>query len=267
MPKIKLKDISLYYEIYGKGTPLLLIAGLASDSASWIGVIKDFAPYFQTIVFDNRGSGRSDVGDEGCTITLMAQDAIQMLDLLKIKQAHVLGHSMGGYIAQELAVNYPGRIAKLILGSTAPVSSKRNNILYAEMYNRLKKEGHSEAFFRMWADWLFSPGRIADSSFIEVFIKNTMKYPYLQGPDGFKNQIDAIASFDARDKIKAIKAKTLILEGKSDILITPQESEILAGGINNSVFKLLDGVAHCMHMENPGLFTDTVLQFLNSAES
>lgn len=264
MPKVKLKDISLYYEIHGTGAPLLLISGLGSDSSSWSGVVKEFSSYFQTIVFDNRGSGRSDIVHKKCTVSIMAEDVIKLLDFLKIEQAHIAGHSMGGYIAQELAINFPDRIDRLILESTAAVSSKRNNALFNDMYRQLKREGPSEAWIKRWTFWLFSPKLFTDSLFIEAFVKNSAEYSYVQKANGFKSQIDAIASFDVRNKIGTIKANALILEGKADILITPEDAEILAKNIGNSIFKLLDDAAHCIHIENPKLFTDAVLEFLNT---
>jgi pimeloyl-ACP methyl ester carboxylesterase len=264
MPKVKLKDISLYYDVYGKGNPLLLIAGLGSDNASWLGVVKELSMYFKVIIFDNRGSGRSDVPPGAYTIRNMADDAIKLLDFLQIKQAHIIGHSMGGYIAQELAINYPERLDKLILESTAPVSSKRNNILFEDICSQLKKEGNSEAWIKRWTFWLFSPKLFTNNAFINAFVGNSLQYPYLQKADGFKSQTDAIALFDMRDRIGAIKAKTLILEGKDDILITPEEAEMLANGIPGSIYQLLKDVAHCIHIENPKLFTSAVLPFLNS---
>jgi pimeloyl-ACP methyl ester carboxylesterase len=264
MPKVKLNDISLYYEAYGSGEPLLLIAGLGSDSASWLGVVKEFSSYFQTIVFDNRACGRSETAQKECTVRRMAQDAIELLDFLEIKQTHVIGHSMGGYIAQELAINYPERINKLILESTAPISSKRNNLLFEEIYCQLKKQGHCRAWFESWVPWLFSPRLISDNAFVNTFIENSVKYPYLQKADDFRSQIEAIASFDARGKISAIKSETLILEGKDDILITPQESETLAKNIPKSIFQPLNGVAHSVHIENPELFINVVLRFLGA---
>ena len=264
MPKAKLNNLSLYYEINGKGTPLLLICGLGSDSSSWQGVAKEFSSYFQTIVFDNRGSGRSGVIHGKCTISKMAQDVIKLLDFLKIEQTHVVGHSMGGYIAQDLAVHYPDRVCILILESTASVSSKRNNALFLDMYDQFKREGPSEAWIKRWTFWLFSPRLFNDRSFVDAFVRNSVKYPYLQSVGGFKSQVDAIVSFDARERIDAIKAKTLVLEGKDDILITPEEAEMLAKSISESTFQLLKGVAHSIHIENQKLFTDTVLEFLNS---
>ena len=91
-----------------------------------------------------------------------------------------------------------------------------------------------------------------------------MEYPYLQKTDGFKSQIDAIASFDARDEINTIKAETLVLEGRDDILMPPEEARVLAKNIRKSIFRLLDGVAHCIHIEDPKLFTGAVLEFLDS---
>ncbi len=262
MSKVKLKDISLYYEIYGNGAPLLLIGGLGSDSASWLGVVNEFAKYFQTIIFDNRGCGRSDVVHGECTASQMAEDSIKLLDFLKIEKAHIIGHSLGGYIAQELAIKYPERVSKLVLESTASISSKRNNVLFEDIYSQLKREGHSKEWFKRWAFWLFAPKFFEDSNFIDTFIENSIKYPYLQTKEGYKSQLDAIISFDARDKLREIKAKTLVLEGKYDILITPEEVETLAKSIQGSVFQLLEDVAHCIHIENPKLFTDTVLNFL-----
>lgn len=266
MPEIKTDDGLFYYEVHGKGEPLLLIAGLGSDSSSWVTVIKILSTQFRTIVFDNRGTGRSDAMQRPYSIGHMAGDVLRLLDHLKIGYAHVIGHSMGGYLAQELAINYPGRVGKLILVSTAPVSSQRNNTLFKDMYSQLKREGCSAAWIKKWISWLFSPRLISDTSFIETFIKNSVEYPYAQKAKGFKGQVEAVASFDARGKIGSIRAKTLILEGKDDILITPQEAGTLAQNIPGSIFRLLDDVAHCIHIENPKLFIDTVLEFLNSTK-
>lgn len=264
MPRKHPKNRSLYYETRGKGHPLLLIAGLGSDNSSWAGISGKLAKCFQVITFDNRGSGRSGAPGRRYTIRLMADDAKNLLERLGIKKCHVIGHSMGGYIAQELAINYPDRVGKLILAGTAGVSSRRNNILFEDFYKQLKKEGPSEAWFEKWAHWLFPRTLFTRGSFVRTFIKNSIKYPYLQKTSGFKGQMEAIMSFDSRGRTGAIKAKTLVLEGQRDILITPKEAKALAKGIPGSKFKLLEGMAHSMHIENPRLFTSSVLEFLKS---
>lgn len=264
MSSVELRNVSLYYEIYGKGFPLLLIAGLGSDCSGWALPVKDFAKYFRTILFDNRCSGRSNSKEKKFAISNMADDVIQLLDYLNIDKTHIVGYSMGGFIAQEIAIKYPERISKLVLVSTASVISKRNYLLFNEIYKQLKREGNSEAWIKRWAFWLFSSKFFDDKNNIETFARNFLNYPYKQKASEFKSQLDAIASFDSRRKTKKIKAKTLVISGNEDLLITPEESRILSKGISNSKFKILKGVAHYVYIEHPRLFSRTVLEFLKT---
>ncbi len=262
MPKAKLKNISLYYEIYGKGQPLLLISGLNSDNASWVGVCAKLAKFFSVIVFDNRGSGRSDAPNKKYSIREMAVDAAGLLDYLRIKKCHVVGHSMGGYIAQDLAIDYFECVGKLILEATASVSSARNNALFNDFLRRFEKNQDNEALMRAWSYWLFSPKKFEEKGYIAAFIKEASAYPYLQSVEGFKGQISAMTSFDSRLKAKNIKAKTLVIAGSDDILIYPAESMQLAKSIKGSVFEEIKGAGHCVHVEKPDLFTAKVIRFL-----
>lgn len=264
MPKIKLGNLVFYYEVNGSGDPLLLIAGLGSDNSSWLSVLKELSLNFRTIVFDNRGCGRSDILPGAYAISDMADDVVKLLDALGIKQLHVIGHSMGGYIAQELAVRYPRRVGKLVLESTASVSSKRNNILFEDFLKQLRKGDDFEAWIRGWAFWLFSPKSFLRPGLVDTFIKQAVEYPYRQHADGLSGQVAAIASFDARGKVKTIKAKTLVIEGEDDILIVPQEAKALAESIERSDFRLLKDTGHAVHIENPALFTKNVLRFLRT---
>lgn len=262
MPKVKLNTISLYYETHGKGHPVLLISGINSDNANWAGVCGKLAKHFRVIALDNRASGRSDTPDNKYSIREMADDATGLLDHLQIKKCHVIGHSMGGYIAQELAIYYPERVDKLILEATAPISSARNNMLLRDFLKRFEKDCDNEALMRLWTCWLFSPKIFERKNYIETFIKNASAYPYLQSAKGFKSQIDAIASFNACDEIKNIKAKTFVIIGSDDILIYPAESMRLVKGIKGSVFEKIKDTGHCVHVEKPDVFADKVIQFL-----
>ena len=259
---MKKDGISLYYETQGKGYPLLLISGLNADNASWSGVCGKLAKHFRVIAFDNRGSGRSGAADKICSIRQMADDTIGLLDRLHIKKCHVIGHSMGGYVAQKMAICYPERIEKLILEATAPVSSDRNNMLFNDFLKRFEKDHDNEALMRSWTYWSFSPKTFENKNYIKAFVKNASAYPYLQSAEGFRGQIDAIASFNACAEIKYIKAKTFVIMGSDDILIYPEESRKLVKAIKGSVFEKIKDTGHCLHVENPDVFTAKVIKFL-----
>ena len=244
-----------------------MISGLNSDNASWAGVYDKLAKHFRVIVFDNRASGRSDTPKNRYSIREMADDAIGLLDHLQIKKCHVIGHSMGGYIAQELAIYYPERVGKLVLEATAPVSSKRNNVLFNDFLKRFEKDRDNEALMRSWTYWSFSPKTFERKNYIATFIKNASAYPYLQSAQDFKSQIDAIESFNTRAEIKNIKAKTFVIIGSDDILVYPSESMKLVEGIKGSIFERIKDAGHCVHVENPEVFTSKVIRFCKLGSS
>ena len=119
MPRTRVGDIHLHYDVSGDGEPLLLIVGYGGSSANLLPeYVADFARTFRTITFDNRGTGQSDRYDGPTSIVEMADDAAALLDALGVRRAHVMGTSMGGYIAQELALHYPDKVAGLVLACT-----------------------------------------------------------------------------------------------------------------------------------------------------
>jgi len=118
MPKAKIGEIQIYYEEYGQGTPLVMILGMGQDIATWDFQISEFSKYFRLIVFDNRDSGRSSRCSKTYTMEAMARDTIGLMDYLEIGRAHLLGTSMGGMIAQQIALMTPERVRRLIFAST-----------------------------------------------------------------------------------------------------------------------------------------------------
>ena len=118
MPKAKIGEIQIYYEEYGQGTPLVMILGMGQDTATWDFQISEFSKHFRLIVFDNRDSGRSSRCSETYTMEAMARDTIGLMDYLEIDRAHLLGTSMGGMIAQQIALMAPERVRRLIFAST-----------------------------------------------------------------------------------------------------------------------------------------------------
>lgn len=262
MPNVELNGASIYYEISGSGQPVLLIAGLSTDSSGWLDVARRLSSKYRVVAFDNRGVGRSQSLPESYSVSQMADDALGLLDCLQIERAHLIGHSMGGFIAQDIAVRRPERVIKLILESSAPVSPARVVDLFEGFYLTLKRDGDYEAWIRNWAVWLFAPKRLNNRAFVERFVSYALRHPYRQKIEDFKRQIDAIALFNLQDKIGQIKAETLVVEGTYDKLITPDEAKALADGIPGAEYRLLTETAHCIHVEDLPLFADTVMNFL-----
>lgn len=262
MPKVKLNNISIYYEAYGRGEPVLLIPGLNADNASWYDVYQKFMKHFRVIGIDNRASGRSDVPDKPYTIRDMADDAIGLLDHLKIKKCHVIGHSMGGYITQQMAIHYPARVGKIVLEATAAGSTARNKTLIRDLLEQFEKDNDNVRLSRSWSYWLFSQKTFERNNYIETYIKHASTYPYLQSAKGFRSQAEAIGRFNVRDGLKKIRARALVIAGSDDILIYPSQSKELARSIKGSVYDEIKGAGHCVHVEKPALFASKVIKFL-----
>jgi pimeloyl-ACP methyl ester carboxylesterase len=119
MPTTSVNGIKLYYEVHGKGKPFILIQGLGGGHQAWFLQVQALKKHFRVITFDNRGTGRSkQLSGEPYTIKTMADDVIGLMDDLGFDKAHILGLSLGGMIAQEIAISYPHRVDKIILCNT-----------------------------------------------------------------------------------------------------------------------------------------------------
>jgi pimeloyl-ACP methyl ester carboxylesterase len=262
MPTIKLTDIECYYEIHGQGKTLVLIAGLGSDSQSWEPALTELAKYCRVVVFDNRGIGRTKCSGDNFDINILAKDTIGLMDALGVKRADILGHSMGGYIAQEMAINYSQRINKLILASTAACTCERNKLLFRNMLSLLKEGIQYELFLKEFLFWIFTPEFFNNKEKVDFVMKYLLEYPYPITLDGFRRQVEALNKFRSLDRVDKIRAETLVITGRDDILIKPGEAKVLSDKISNGRLKFLENAAHAIHMEETESFINCVLDFL-----
>jgi len=188
MPQADVNGIKVYYEIHGKGDPLVLIMGLRRNAEWWYCQIPALSEHFKVIAFDNRGAGRSEKPRMDYSIRLFADDTAGLLEALKIKSAHVLGISMGGYIAQELAINYPDKVRCLILGCTS-CGGERAVLMSQERMKEFEAvEGLTpEEILRKNMDLYFSDAFIQEHpEKIEEFMEISFRYP--QPPEFFERQ-------------------------------------------------------------------------------
>ena len=262
MPIARINNIECYYEIHGNGSPLVMIAGFASDSQSWQPVLGRLAEHFKVIVFDNRGIGRTRYPQESFQISTLALDTVCLLEHLAIQKADILGHSMGGYIAQEIAIEYPQKVNRLVLVSTRATSSPRSKSIFIELLKILESGKDYDLFIRKFFHLIFTPEYLGNKEHIEAAVKYAVDYPYPVTADGFRRQLEALSNFSSLDRLGRIKVATLLMAGKKDSLITSAEIQLLVDKISSVKIKYLESAAHSFQVEQPDLFVACVADFL-----
>ena len=267
MPTVNVGDIDMYYEVHGEGEPLLLIAGLSADLTSWIFQIPEFSKRYRLIVFDNRGVGRTDVPDIPYSTDMMADDSAGLLNALGIEKAHILGHSMGGFIAQEIVLKYPQLVKSLVLASTGTQETHmtKHNI---DTWARMAREGVSrEIFVRELLLWIFTENFFENTEMVQIAVDTLVTDTYPQPAHGLIRQVSACLEHNTKDRIGNITTPTLALVGKEDILVPVRMSEELAAGIAGAELVVLEGAAHLAYFEAADKFNLAVLEFLSKVEN
>jgi len=264
MPNIQVNNVSLYYEIHGTGEPLILVAGLGSDSQSWQPVMEELSRHFLVIAPDNRGTGRTVPQDVETSIRQIADDCMALARHLGFSSFNLLGHSMGGFVALDLAARYPDAIDKLILAGTSASNQKCNDILFSDWASTLESGMDKMQWFRSIFYWLFTEQFFENEEAVDAALRYAVDYPYPQSAVAFRKQVEAIAGFECFEQFSGLTAKTLVISGQEDILFPPDVSASLAQVIPGAVFSVIAHAAHSIHMEQPQVFTDRVLDFLLS---
>lgn len=265
MPKVKTNGIELYYEVHGEGTPLILIAGLGYPLWQWHLMVPYLEKHFQVITLDNRGVGQTDKPAGPYTASLLAKDLVGLLDALGIDKAVVMGHSMGGFIAQAIALEYPEKISKLILASTnsggprhVPVTPEAMAVLSdikSDPLTRLRNgivvstaPGFAERqpeLIQKWLDWR---------------MENPLDVAGYQAQMGIGVALLAeAAAFE--NKLPSISVPTLILFGAHDKVVPPANADLLAKQIPFSQIAILPDAGHFFPLEVPEEAAQVVIQF------
>jgi len=246
MPKIKVNDIQMFYEVHGEGFPLIMIMGFTGNTSWWDPRwIQTLSEKFKVIAFDNRGAGRTDISDREYSIKLFADDTAGLMNALGIPQANVLGMSMGGMIAQELVLNYREKVKKLVLCATHCGGAKSVQAS-EEVLGTLTADRSgvsAEEIARMTIPLLFTEDFLKNIPGVEeLVIEHISKNPISN--EAFMRQMSAIMQFDTYDRLSQIKTPTLILHGKQDILIPPGNGAILGKAIPEARLVSFENSAH-----------------------
>jgi 3-oxoadipate enol-lactonase len=265
MPHVKVGDIQMHYVEAGEGEPVVLVMGLGGDHLAWGFQVPFLATSYRVIAFDNRGAGQTDQPDTPYTIRGMARDTVGFLDALNIERAHVVGASMGGMIAQEIALNDPHRVRSLQLHCTLARPDAYMRAL-VQAWRVVRSELSREASLRALALWFFAAETWeARPDFVEMIIETSLTNPYPQSLPGFLRQTEAILGHDTLDRLTAIRCPTLVSVGEEDILVPPRFAREIAARIPGASLVSIPAAGHLYFMEAAEAFNAMCLGALRAS--
>jgi pimeloyl-ACP methyl ester carboxylesterase len=244
----------------GQGEPVLLIMGLGWASPMWHRSRPVLAEHYRTIALDNRGVGRSDMPPGPYSIALMASDAASVLDAAGIEGAHVFGVSMGGMIAQEFALQYPGRARSLILGCTAaggPTALRAEPEVLEVLTRRdLSPDASVAASNR----FLYDAGTPLERLDEDAAIRKQ----WWPNPVGYMAQFQGIIAWEAYSRLPQIAAPTLVIHGETDRLVPPGNGKLIADRIRGSKLVMIPHASHIFPTDQPAATHQALLEFLSA---
>lgn len=262
MPQIQINDASIYYEVKGAGHPLILIAGFTCDHTLWTPIVDSLATRFQVILFDNRGVGRTKDNAKKLNVELLSEDVRTLAKTLGLKKPHIIGQSMGGTIAKKFAAAYPKEIGKLGLIVTS-AKWRKAMLLGLKSHLLLRQHGvDANIVFESIIPWIFGEKFLEDSSNIEMQRRLFFENPYPQSIENHARQMAILEGFDGREDLHKIKAPTLIMYGKEDMIAPPSEAKFLAKHILHSKIEAFNG-GHGIILEDSEKLCAAILRFFN----
>ncbi len=262
MSFINVNKANFYYELIGQGHPLILISGYATDHTLWLASAQALSQHFQVLLFDNRGVGQTT--DDGCALSteLMADDVVALAQALGLEKPHIIGISMGGTIAQQVAIRHPDKLSKLGLVATTYFWRQRT-IQGLGAILKMREAGVSDEL-QMDAvlPWIFGQDFLSVPKNIAVFKELKKSNPHPQSLENQQRQFKMLEHFNSAKRLKDITAPTLVMYGDEDLLSLPHESEYLASEIQDASLHEFS-CAHAIPAELPDEFVEVVCDFFS----
>jgi 3-oxoadipate enol-lactonase len=261
MPTATVNGTEIYYESHGEGEPLLCVMGLAADTMSWALQVPAWSERFRTIIFDNRDVGQSAYVTEDYVTADMAADAIGLADELGLDSFHLLGVSMGGTIAQEIALTAPDRVRTLTLvvtfGGAGRWGVEKGRLWKKDAAGKSREDMIDELLLLCLSEQTF------ENEGMCTFLKQMMlSNPHPQQPEGFARQLAASSAHEVRDRLGELTMPTHVIGAEEDVLVPVWKSKELARLIPGAKLTVIEGAAHGVNLERAEDFNRLVLEFL-----
>ena len=270
MPLVKSDDIEIYYEIQGAGTPLLLINGWGGNLDSWSKQMVDLlAEKHMVITLDNRGTGRSGKPDYPYTMDMMAADCAAVLDAVGVEKSHVMGFSMGGIITQTFGLNYPERTLRLVLCGTQAgglhriSSDPKVQMDLALIADPLPEMTERDRTIKLL--YLLYSSEYVEAN-LEALVEDETYSDYPTPDYALMRQSQAIAGFDSYDRLPQMRYPVLVMTGTEDVLVPPENSEVLVERIPDAELVRISGCGHGFLKQKTGEAVGHILGFLGRVD-
>ncbi|MDE3076062.1 MAG: alpha/beta fold hydrolase [Chloroflexota bacterium] len=241
---VQVSEVRLHVQRRGQGEPILLIPGLGEGASCWEAQVGQLEQHFACIGYDPRDCGASDLSPRGYRTQDLAEDAVRLLDALDIEHTHVAGWSMGGAVAQELAIGWPDRVKRLALLATYADSDARGSA-NLRGWGLLRRQLTPADYCRVTAPWVYSPSEFERPGLIEQALERAMGSPQ-QPHEAFDRQVEATAAHYAGNRLSRIRAPTLLIFGSDDALTPLRFAQALQNGIAHAEMAVLAGAGHAL---------------------
>jgi len=251
--KASVKDMEIAYNVRGSGDPLFLIGGYTMTKEGWEPHAEALSKHFRVVCFDNRAVGESTVPSEPFTIADMASDTVGLMDALGMDRAHFFGVSMGGLIAQVLALDHPGRVLKVALGCTT--HGGRHAVqpakeVMAALGSAADPNVPAEQAIRMRLPIVYSERFLREEpQKVEETVRISLKYQ--PTPKGAEAQMAALSVFNVKRRLAEIRCPVLVITGSEDRMMPPENSRLLSEGIPGAELYTVEGAGHGFYQEKP----------------
>lgn len=268
MPKVNVGDLSLNYEIMGEGSPVLLVTGIGADSLAWAFNAPALMGNHKVVTVDNRDIGLSDKAQAPYTMEAMGDDTIALLKELDLGPVHFVGHSLGGMIAQQVALKAPELLKSLMLVTSigrVPAASELLINHWVSVIEKLGMEGFCDfvTIMTLSGEYIENNWEIV-SAFRQMMLAHLSQNPI--DPSAFRRQGEASQSHDVLDRLKEIKIPTKVVGAGGDILVPPRFSEQIAQAMPDAEYVLLENIGHGVNVENPDQFNAMLLEWFQRNE-
>jgi len=264
MPVLSREGVDLHYERLGQGLPVLMLAGMASDSASWNPTVTELSKHAEIILLDNRCTGRTSPLPIDTSRALMVDDVLALLDALDIETVVLVGHSMGTLISWAVAAKAPSRI-KALVAASAPFTADPVRVDLFNTLARLRNEHNEADWFRLLFHFLFSTSFFADEQVVSQAVNAARTYPFKQGPEAFAIQCSALQSYVEPISLpKELPFPAIAITGANDKLFTPNDLASVYKSYPQITLSVIEDAAHSVHWEKADAFNRIVCEFISS---